>query len=73
MPRTSPKFLYLSTKSKNPSPVKETGFPLQLPLATPLPFPQIAKLGRKFCAPPFQVVCPEQASSERSNKSIGKY
>ena len=28
----------LSFKCKNPSPVKETGFPLQLPLATPLPF-----------------------------------
>ena len=24
-------------KNKNPSPVKETGFPLQLTLATPLP------------------------------------
>ena len=30
-------------KNKNPSPVKETGFPLQLTLATPLPFTLVRK------------------------------
>ena len=34
---------FLRVKRKNPSPVKETGFPLQLPLATPLPFSLVRK------------------------------
>ena len=41
-------------KNKNPSPVKETGFPLQLTLATPLPFSLVRKWVGSFAPHPFR-------------------
>jgi len=66
-----PKFFNWNAKSKNPSPVKETGFPLQLTLATPLPF-LICEIRPEVLRPTLSGGLPFQVPSERSNKSIGR-